>query len=407
MKKKRIIGFALSALMGLSVLTSMPGSYAGESDTTQATQTAETSKTTETNTSSTTIDGLRNDLSNAKKDLEQAQGAYDSAVKELKALEAEIAVLQAQINQKGEEIAFTQGQIDENDAFLVELRLQIQQLDREIYDQNSALNKRLRVMYETGDKGILAVLLGSESFVDFLSNLEMVRRIHESDKVFLMELEVKLDDFEKKRDLAIEIEAKLVAQRAVLQEQKNLLDADKAELATVQQRVQTIRDAAAAEIKRLEQESKRIEQELVKMTTQWGDYGGGAIGWPANGPVTSEYGGRIHPITGRWTVHNGIDLGVATGTPVHAGADGIVYFSGWNSGGYGNLVMIDHGVDANGNTIVTMYAHNSSVAVGVGTVVSRGQVIAYAGSTGNSTGPHIHMEVRVNGTPVNPRGYLG
>jgi len=101
-------------------------------------------------------------------------------------------------------------------------------------------------------------------------------------------------------------------------------------------------------------------------------------------------------------MHTGIDIGARSGTPIHAAADGIVYFAGWNSGGYGNLVMID-----NGSGIVTMYAHCSGFAISKGTVVHRGDIVAYVGSTGSSTGPHLHFEVRVNGAHQNPRGWLG
>ena len=117
--------------------------------------------------------------------------------------------------------------------------------------------------------------------------------------------------------------------------------------------------------------------------------------WPASGPVTSPFGWRW----GR--MHEGIDIAVPTGSPVVASAAGRVIHAGW-MGGYGNLVVIDHG-----GGIATAYGHNSSIAVGYGSSVSQGQLIAYAGSTGNSTGPHVHFEVRVNGAPVEPIGYLG
>jgi murein DD-endopeptidase MepM/ murein hydrolase activator NlpD len=122
---------------------------------------------------------------------------------------------------------------------------------------------------------------------------------------------------------------------------------------------------------------------------------GGGLMWPVSGPVTSGFGWRW----GR--MHEGIDIAVPTGTPVHASQSGRVIVAGW-MGGYGNLVVIDHG-----GGLSTAYGHNSSIAVGSGQSVSQGQVIAYSGSTGNSTGPHVHYEVRVNGAPVDPLGYLG
>lgn len=122
--------------------------------------------------------------------------------------------------------------------------------------------------------------------------------------------------------------------------------------------------------------------------------------WPVEGRVTSHYGVRRHPISGRTHVHAGIDIGVPTGTPVAATADGVVVAAKMD-GGYGLVVTIDHGYG-----LTTLYAHNSSLKVKAGDAVTRGQVIALSGNTGVSTGPHVHYEVRVNGEPVDPRAYL-
>ena len=395
---KKII-LTIAVILAMTACVTAPGSYANEAE--GAEQADQGSKS-----SSSSVNDLRNDLKNIRDDLDAARGQYDEAVEELKALESQIAILEALIAEVEEQIAILQAQIVESNERVFELTQQIVALDLEINDQNSALNKRLRIMYMTDDQSMLSVVLGSENFVDMMSNLEMVRKIHENDVTFLQELEKKLDDVEMKKAEVEEIERGLIKKRTELQVYKDQLDADKAELASARARVKEIRDKAAAEIERLEKESKRIEQELVNMTSQWGDYEGGAMAWPVKGPVTSEFGMRYHPLSGRYTMHTGIDIGVPTGTPVHAGNDGIVYFSGWNGGGYGYLVMIDHGV-LNGQNIVTMYAHNSALAVSAGTVVHRGDIIAYAGSTGNSTGPHVHFEVRVSGTPNNPRGWLG
>ena len=350
----------------------------------------------------TKVDELRNNIEDVNGQLDQAKNDYDAAVAELKSLEERIAALEAQIKEKEEEIEELQAQINANSDIIFELTQQIIDLDQEVFDQNSELNKRLRMMYMTDDESMLAVLLGSENFVDFLSNIEMVRKIHESDKAFLADLEAKLDELEKKREEVRKIEEELKVQQDELETQKEQLDADKAALAAAKQRVKEIRDKAAADIDRLEAESNRLKAELANMISQWGDYFGGAMAWPVLGPITSEFGMRIHPITGRWAMHNGIDIGVPYGTAVHAGAPGIVYFAGWNGGGYGNLVILD-----NGSGITTFYAHNQSIAVYKGQVVARGDVIAYAGSTGNSNGPHVHFEVRVKGVPDNPRNWLG
>lgn len=122
--------------------------------------------------------------------------------------------------------------------------------------------------------------------------------------------------------------------------------------------------------------------------------------WPLSGPITSEYGWRTHPIYGNARYHSGIDIGGDYGMNIYAADSGTVTYSGWISG-YGNTVIIDHG-----NGVSTLYGHNQSLTVNVGQNISQGDVIAHCGSTGNSTGPHCHFEVRVNGEPTNPYDYL-
>jgi murein DD-endopeptidase MepM/ murein hydrolase activator NlpD len=349
---------------------------------------------------------LETELENANKEVAQAKSEYQQAVDELKSLEAKIASLEAQIGSTEVEISETEALIAEYDAQLAQLAIEIAQLEEEVGDQNSMLNQKLRIMYETDDGSLFTVLLGSEGIVDFLSNLEMVKRIHASDRALLDQLQAKLDALEVKKAEVQKIEEMLNAQKAVLVDRKAALDADKAELGVARGQAQKIKDAAYEDLVQAEKDSKRIEQELAARHSSL-TYGGGPLSWPCYGPITSEFGGRASPGGIGSTNHMGIDIGVPTGTAIHAAADGIVIFAGW-SGGYGNFVMVDHGVieGSDGKALVTCYAHNSGFAVSVGTSVVKGDTIAYAGSTGNSTGPHCHFEVRVNGVPQNPRGWL-
>jgi murein DD-endopeptidase MepM/ murein hydrolase activator NlpD len=147
------------------------------------------------------------------------------------------------------------------------------------------------------------------------------------------------------------------------------------------------------------QEASRREAEQATRTRPLSTSSSGFL-WPADGVKTSDFGWRTHPIFGTGRLHAGIDIGAAYGSPISAAASGTVVSAGTMSG-YGNVVVLDHG-----GGIATLYAHQSSVAVGTGQAVQRGQTIGYVGSTGYSTGPHLHFEVRVNGTPVDPMGYL-
>ena len=132
--------------------------------------------------------------------------------------------------------------------------------------------------------------------------------------------------------------------------------------------------------------------------------------WPTvqNAYITSPFGTRLHPIYGIMKLHKGIDIGggVKIGDPIYAAADGVIIYSNYNEGGYGNMVMIDHGLDSNGVKIITLYGHGNKLLKNVGDTVKKGDAIMELGSTGNSTGPHVHFEVRENGVAVDPKKYL-
>jgi len=183
--------------------------------------------------------------------------------------------------------------------------------------------------------------------------------------------------------------------------------AEVAEEAATEQRllsaVQAKKSEYLRQINQLQAESNEIGAALRRRQAGGSvtPSGRGVLAYPLASPViTSGFGYRVHPIYGDRRLHAGVDFRAATGTPVYSSGGGVVVFAGWKSG-YGNTVVIDHG-----GSLATLYAHNSALAVADGATVKRGQRIASAGSTGNSTGPHVHFEVRVNGTPVDPMKYL-
>jgi murein DD-endopeptidase MepM/ murein hydrolase activator NlpD len=202
----------------------------------------------------------------------------------------------------------------------------------------------------------------------------------------------------------------VTARRAALQEARDDQAAARAQVAAETDREQKLLDQVraqrAADLKEydeLQRESSSIAADLARRQSgQTAPAAGhGVVGYPVANPViTSTFGYRIHPIYGDRRLHAGVDFAANTGTPVFAGKEGTVVTAGWMSG-YGNTVVIDHG-----GALATLYAHNSQLLVSVGQTVTRGQKIALAGSTGNSTGPHVHFEVRVKGTPVDPMNYL-
>jgi murein DD-endopeptidase MepM/ murein hydrolase activator NlpD len=156
-------------------------------------------------------------------------------------------------------------------------------------------------------------------------------------------------------------------------------------------------DAAEAA---LEAESQRIAA-LAQAAADTPALGDGTFIRPVPGPIVSGFGNRTDPVTGATAFHSGIDIGAPCGTPIKAAGTGSVLTAGFNSGGYGNMTLLSHG-----NGLSTLYGHQSSIIVSAGQSVTQGEVIGYVGSTGKSTGCHLHFEVRVGGNPVNPLGYL-
>jgi murein DD-endopeptidase MepM/ murein hydrolase activator NlpD len=271
------------------------------------------------------------------------------------------------------------------------------------------LNLRMIDIYEAHDPTVVDVILESKSLQDALDQLHYLDAIARQDKRIAAEVAVARDDVHAARERTKVVRAKVHAETQVVairtQQQRDVqsrLLATKGSLASKrgQQRRQLVSTRELeqrwiAEANTLAAEDARIRGQLAAAQSS-SDTTPSAAGliWPVNGPVTSPFGYRW----GR--LHAGIDIGVPYGTPIHAAAGGTVVLAGW-VGGYGNYTCIDHG-----GGLATCYAHQSSFAVSAGAQVAQGQVIGYVGSTGHSFGAHLHFEVRINGTPVDPLGYL-
>ena len=333
---------------------------------------------------------------------------------QVRELEAGVRAQQARLSVLRGQLAGARARLAALDGTIARQTERLGRLRGEYRVALSRLEQRVRELYMTDGPDALAFVLGTASFADLIDNVDLLNRIGRQDERIAARVKASRDGVAdaRRRTKAARVEAAHVeaAVASATSEQQGVVsrlvasrDALVAARRDKSATLASIRDDRAstlAEIDALEEQSAALAERIRQAQQQSSSVpvvvssGSGVLGWPVSGPVTSGFGLRW----GR--MHEGIDIAVAEGTPVRAAGAGTVIYAGW-MGGYGNLVVVDHG-----NGLSTAYAHNSSLGVGVGQSVTAGQVVSYSGNTGNSTGPHVHFEVRVNGSAVDPLGYL-
>ena len=361
---------------------------------------------------------LTNQLDSIQQQMNQQNAAKADAETVIGSVSEQLRQIEEQLRQATAELSTIKEQrvAVENDITLNER--QLAEAQKRLEGREAVFYKRVRDIYINGRLSYIDVVIGSKDFSDFANRLEVLKRIIDSDIMLIGEIKKERAQIEEHKQKLESDRAKLVElEKAALAKQAEI-EQKKAERNVVLQKAQNDRATAMQAIEELNASSAQVSAMLKErqaaraaaaaaaqssggqgVSDNWVQ-GTGQLGWPVSGEITSPYGYRVHPIYGTTIYHSGIDIGVDEGTPVHAADGGVVVWSGW-MGGYGYAVVIDHG-----NGLSTLYGHNSELAVDEGQSVAKGQVISYAGSTGNSTGPHVHFEVRANGDPVDPMGYL-
>lgn len=338
------------------------------------------------------ISSAKDDLKEGKKKENDLVAQIDNINSQIYALEAQIGELDNQITQKEQEISDAQAELERTQ----------EHMDL----QNDALNTRLRNMYKNGETSMLEILLGSSDIADFLTNMDMIQKIYDNDMNVLLEIKAQYAEIEAKKANLEALKADLKNQQDERHSQQNQLQSQKTEVESLKASIVNDNEALQAQIDAMNADAEALTRMLQHSNSvsnsSTSTYSGGVMAWPVPGStrVTSPYGYRIHPILHTKKFHSGVDIAAPTGTPIVAANEGTVIFSG-NRGGYGKCVIIDHG-----GGIITLYGHCNELSVSSGQSVSRGSTIATVGSTGRSTGPHCHFEVRINGSTTDPMAYL-
>jgi murein DD-endopeptidase MepM/ murein hydrolase activator NlpD len=360
------------------------------------------------------IDTLRGRASAADRKAGVLTEQLSAVAGQVRELEAGVRAQQARLSVLQGQLAGARARLTTLDGTIARQTDRLERLRGEYRVALSRLERRVRELYMTDGPDALAFVLGTASFADLIDNLDLLDRIGQQDERIAARVKASRDGVAdaRRRTRAARVEAAHVeaAVASATAEQQGVVSrlvasrdalvAARREKTTTLASIRGDRESTLEEIDALEEQSAALAERIRQAQQQASTAtvvvrsGSGAVAWPVSGPVTSGFGIRW----GR--MHEGIDIAVAEGTPVRAAAAGTVIYAGW-LGGYGNLVVVDHG-----NGLSTAYAHNSSLGVGVGQSVAAGEVVSYSGNTGNSTGPHVHFEVRVNGSAVDPLGYL-
>lgn len=352
------------------------------------------------------VSDLKSELETNKKETEKIKKEIREKQEDKNAVTAKINELDIEISGVQDDIDAVQSVIDEKQNAIDIANGKIDALNVDIDKTKKKLKARMKVMYEYGNSSYLEILLESKGFSDLFTRIAAIQAIVRHDNSIIDDYARQIEEHEAAKQIVIKEQEEQIAARDILSGEQNKLEGLRNEKSKMVAQLNS--DIAALEKaeKQKEKDAAALQSEITKALGKSKSNivykGNGKFAWPsaASTKITSQYGYRIHPIFGTRKLHRGIDIGAPMGSGVLAADDGVVLTAGYNNS-YGYYITINHG-----SGYVTLYAHNSKLLVKSGQTVTKGQVIAKCGSTGNSTGPHIHFEVQINGSLANPLNYL-
>ena len=368
------------------------------------------------------IERLRDRIAEANREEGVLTTEISSATARIRGLQSDVDGAQARVAELERELTVHRNRLARLTQVLEFQTERLGLLTRENAYAQRQLELRIVELYQREEIDTVALVLASSSMTDVIDGIDYASEINRQDRRIARQfavakdamavarartdatrrsvaratavVEARTNEERAVRDRLIRDQAALKVARSDKQRTLASIEADEEEFLHEVAGLERVSGQLAAQIRSAQASSSAQASGPAVSYAPSGTPSASGLIWPCSGPVTSGFGWRW----GR--MHEGIDIAVPTGTPIVAAASGTIIYAGW-MGGYGNLVVVDHG-----GGLATAYGHNSSLAVGPGQAVAQGQIISYAGSTGNSTGPHLHFEVRVNGSPADPLGYL-
>lgn len=349
------------------------------------------------------LEDKQQELQKVHREIQKQREQINRARKQEKSIMKEIEIIENGMETTRSEIEALDARVNSVERHIDVKEREIEEATNALAERTDYLSERLTAIYENGEVSYLEVLFSSTDIADFLTRYDLLKEIVQQDMQLIASIE---EERARLREAKEDLENKkcdLLYMRQEREAQESYLGEQAAMKEEVLDSVQKQRKAYEQALRELEETSRELESLIRSLQKPGSAYQGtGIFCWPvpSSSRVTSEYGMRYHPILQIRKLHTGIDIGASHGARAVAADGGTVIRTGW-MGAYGNTVIIDHG-----GGISTLYAHLSSISVSPGAVVGKGDTVGLVGSTGWSTGPHLHFEVRKMGTPVNPRQWI-
>ncbi len=354
---------------------------------------------------------LSDQLENAKNQKKAAQQELSEIQNKKKTAESDKAKLDSEINDLNQQISAVSAEIDKTAALLSQKEAELAKAQAECEKQFDSFKNRARIMYENGPSTYIEILFSSGSFSEFMSSIEIIKNLLDYDNRILEERKAAREEIAGQKAEIEAIKSDQETRRQTLSQMQSTLETKRASQSAVISQLESREETVRRQVEEQIAEEARIQnlisqavsaQKTSVQSASASVSGTGSMQWPCPSTrrLTSRFATRQHPIDGVTKMHNGIDIAGGYGADIVAADSGTVLFSG-NSSSYGKYIVISHG-----GGLTTLYAHCSQLLVSAGATVSRGQTIAKVGSTGKSTGPHLHFEVSLNGSRQDPLSYV-